>query len=113
MDYGKRSGFTYEVESNAHLRQSGLCALCGTSLVWAYDHAMPVYPVGGSNPGSTWKKEADNCVILCHGCWMWAKVDDQNAPTGAPHDPEDYKFSHGKIVGGHNEWVVRMMGRAA
>lgn len=115
MAHGNRSGFTYEVESAAHKRQNGLCALCGTSLVWGYDHAIPVYPIDSSgHAGTTWKKEVDNCMILCAGCFMWAKVDDHHAPTGAPHDPEDFKFSHGNgKSGAHNEWKTRMMGRAA
>ena len=51
-------------------------------------------------------------MIVCNGCWMWAKVDDPHAPTGAPHETDDYKYSHGKPgSGGHKEWAVRMMGR--
>ena len=113
MEHDKRVGFTREVESAAHLRQNGICALCGTSLMWGHDHQLPVFPLtGGGHPGQSWRKEVDNCVIVCNSCWMWAKVDDPHAPTGAPHETDDYKYSHGKAgSGGHKEWAVRMMGR--
>lgn len=115
MEHENRIGFSREVESAAHLRQNGICALCGTSLMWGHDHTLPVFPLhAAANPAQGWRKEVDNCVIVCNGCWMWAKVDDHHAPTGAPHDLEDYKYSHGRgNSGGHKEWAIRMMGRAA
>ena len=115
MRHDRQKGFTREVESAAHLRQNGLCALCGTSLTWGHDYAMAVFPIeSAGHPGQTWRREVDNCAILCNGCWMWAKVDDAHSPTGAPHDLEDYRFSHGRgNSGGHREWAIRMMGRAA
>ena len=105
-------GFTPEVESTAHLRQGGRCAHCGSSLVWQQDKAMPVFPlVGGSAGIGEWKTSADNCVILCNGCFMWLGVDDPSSTTSMT-DPEEYVFSHGqKKNGAHNEWVIRMTGR--
>ena len=110
-EHGKRY-FTEEVESAAHLRQGGKCALCGVSLVWGHDKALPVVPIERqSTATSDWKKGVDNCVILCNGCWTWALVDDAHAGTSL-HLPEEYKFSHGVAKnGGHREWATRMMGR--
>jgi len=106
-----RGGFTREVESAAHLRQNGICALCGTSLMWGHDHTIPVFAID-DHPGNGWKKEIDNCVIVCHGCWQWAKIDDVHSPS-ARHEPSEYIYSFGRAKGGgYNEWSVRMMGRA-
>jgi hypothetical protein len=106
---GSHHGFTPDVESAAHLRQSGLCALCGTSLAWGHDYAVPVFPID-DHPGNAWKKEVDNCMVLCNGCWTWARIDDVHSPL-ARHEAEDFKFSHGR-GGGHREWATRMNGRS-
>ena len=104
--------FSPEVQSTAHLRQCGRCAHCGVSLVWQYDEATPVFPlVGGSSGVGVWKREADNCVILCTGCTVWVGVEDPNSSTSLT-DPDEFVFSHGaKKNGAHKEWVIRMMGR--
>jgi len=105
--------FTYDVKSKAHLRQNGVCALCGVSIAWATAEAHPVVPVlEGSAPGTEWRKEVENCVLLCTGCHIWTHLEGNN-PSGSPTLPEDFKFSHGKPKGGgrHDEWRTRMMGR--
>lgn len=107
----QKSVFTKEVQSKAHLRQGGLCALCGVSITWDNDEAIPVVPPRPHDTGdATWKREIDNCVILCKGCAMWAVVDDSS--PSALHDADEYAFSHGRSKnGGHKEWATRMMGR--
>ena len=104
--------FEQDVQSRAHLRQNSLCAHCGMTLVWQYDKAQPVYPVEGANDAaSQWRKEVDNCVILCNGCHIWVHDEGAN-PSTAPTLPEEYLFSHGpRNSGPHREWAVRMMGR--
>ena len=104
--------FAQEVQSQAHLRQSGRCAHCGVSLVWGHDQAMPVFPVDNTAGAiGDWKKGVDNCVVLCQGCTMWTGVEDPASSTSLT-DPDEYNFSHGvKNNGSHREWVVRMMGR--
>ena len=104
--------FGKEVQSAAHKRQNGRCAHCGVSLVWDYDKPLNVMPVEGAAHGSgDWRHEADNCVILCNGCYLWLHVD-ANTPSGAPTEPDDYVFSHGTPKSGsHKEWVTRMRGR--
>lgn len=104
--------FTPDVQSSAHLRQDGACALCGVTLAWQYDPAHPVYPVeSSSNAASAWRESIDNCVILCNGCFIWTG-DSGGMSSASPTEPEDFKFSHGRTRGGgHREWVVRMMGR--
>ena len=105
-------GFGRETQSAAHKRQNGRCAHCGVSLVWDYDKALAIAPIEDAGHGTgEWKLGVDNCVILCNGCYMWLNVE-ANAPSGAPSEPEDFKFSHGTPKNGsHNEWVTRMRGR--
>ena len=101
--------FGKNTQSEAHKRQNGRCAHCGVSLVWDYDKAMAVFP--GDSHADDWKRGADNCVVLCNGCYLWLNVE-ANIPSGAPSEPEDFKFSHGSPKNGsHNEWVTRMRGR--
>jgi len=106
-------GFSYEVKGKAHLRQNGVCAMCGVSIAWATAEAHPVYPVTESSTATSgWRKELDNCVLLCTGCYEWTHLEGSN-PSGSPTLPDEFKFSHGKPKGGgrHDEWRVRMMGR--
>ena len=106
------AGFTQEVEGATHLRQTGVCALCGVSVAWHYDKSHPIVPIERQSAATgEWKKGVDNCVILCHGCWVWATVDHAHSGTSM-FEPDDFKFSHGRSGGSHREWVVRMMGRA-
>ena len=104
--------FAQEVQSQAHLRQSGMCAHCGMSLVWGHDKALSVFPVDSETAGiGDWKKTVDNCVILCNGCAVWTGVDDPASSTSQTN-PDEYVFSHGaKKNGSHREWTIRMMGR--
>lgn len=106
--------FKKEVQSSAHLRQQGVCALCGNSLAWDFDPAHPVVPIVSHQrgAGSDWREEVDNCVILCNGCYIWTS-DDSDTPAGSPTDADEFVFSHGptKRSGAHQEWAIRMMGR--
>lgn len=111
MSRGERFEFSQDVQSAAHRRQKGLCALCGSNVAWMYSPAHAVFrPKVGESAGNDWKHGIENCVILCESCASWAKEEGEH-PVTAPMLPEDFKYSHGKLAGGHRVWLNRMMGR--
>jgi len=102
--------FDENIKQKAFFRQWNKCAHCGRSLIDVYDHAHHVVPnqLGrAGNPGDSWLRKEDNCIILCDNCHNRIHQNG-NYRTGAVASPDYFPYSHGNEKGEHLAWVGRM-----
>lgn len=113
---GKKRAFDFPetIIKQARLRQFGLCAGCGDSLVDVWEEAHHVIPNQSGNPANQdhgWLRTVENCVIVCDTCHD--DVHGGNKRLGPVAPPEYYKHSHGQDLVLHAEWVRGLNVKAA
>jgi len=106
--------FKTPAQSQARLRQTGLCAHCGDSLDDTEEHAHHVVPNQSGNPrdpNHAWLASSENCVVLCHMCHERVHQDGRYR-TGAVAPPSYFMHSHGNNASAHQVWVTRLTQKA-
>ena len=112
--------FDERTKSVARLRQNGRCAACARDLSDLLEHAHHVVPKQTGSPstsGDHWLRSVENCVILCEQCHT--AYHGHGRFRNVTAEPAVFKFSHGKNVGAHQQWLFQanirfnQMGRKA
>ncbi len=106
--------FRTPAQSQARVRQAGLCAGCGERLDDVEEHAHHVIPNQSGNPRDpthAWLASAENCVVVCHTCHERVHQDGRYR-AGAVAPPDYFRHSHGKNLAAHHAWVKQLAQRS-
>lgn len=106
--------FSSIAQSQARLRQEGMCACCDASLDDLEEcahHVVPNQSGVSGDPRHAWLTSADNCVILCAVCHDRVHENGRYR-NGAVAPPSYFAHSHGRNRAAHRVWSKAMADRA-